>query len=221
MEKVEKIQYQAALAVTGTWQGSSRSKLYEELGWETLSDRRTSRRILQIHKIDNDKTPSYLKDKLPAHHRPQPGGNTPNTFHALRSRTNRYTSSFFPDAISSWNIVISHFTNMPTFDILKSHITSLFRPEAKKIFGIHDPLGIRYLFQLRVSLSPLRSHKKRHNFIDTISDICHCNQKNNLNHLGNQVQLYLYGHTDMSDTDNKAILLSTIKFIKDTRRFST
>ena len=40
MEKVERIQYQAALAVTGTWQGSSRTNLYEELGWESLSDRR-------------------------------------------------------------------------------------------------------------------------------------------------------------------------------------
>ena len=29
MEKVERIQYQAALAVTGAWQGSNRSKLYE------------------------------------------------------------------------------------------------------------------------------------------------------------------------------------------------
>ena len=33
--------------------------------------------------------------------------------------------------------------------------------------GIHDPSGLRYLFQLRVGLSPLRYHKKRHNFIDT------------------------------------------------------
>ena len=30
MEKVERIQYQAALAVTGAWQGSSRSKLYDD-----------------------------------------------------------------------------------------------------------------------------------------------------------------------------------------------
>ena len=30
MEKVERIQYQSALAITGTWQGSSRTKLYEE-----------------------------------------------------------------------------------------------------------------------------------------------------------------------------------------------
>ena len=60
MEKVEKIQYQAALAITGTWQGTNRSKLYEELGWETLSERRTCRRILQVYKIENKKTPSYL-----------------------------------------------------------------------------------------------------------------------------------------------------------------
>ena len=252
MEKVERIQYQAALAITGTWQGSSRSKLYEELGWESLSDRRRSRRVLQVHKIDNDKTPSYLKDKLPTHHRPQPGGDALNTFHELRCRTNRYTKSFFPDAISSWNIFISHFANMPKFNSLKTHITSFFRPKTKSIFGIHDPLGIHYLFQLRVSLSSLKSHKKRHNFIDTFSDTCLCNQgvedtshflfecryyatqratlaasviqillKNNLNHLGNQMRLYLYGHVSMSDTDNKAILLSTIKYIKDTRRFST
>ena len=62
MEKVERIQYQAALVVTGTWSGSPRSKIYEKLGWESLSDRRTGRRVLQIHKIFNNKSPSYLKD---------------------------------------------------------------------------------------------------------------------------------------------------------------
>ena len=48
MEKGERIQYQAALAISGGWHGSSRSKLYEELGRETPSDRRMCRRILQI-----------------------------------------------------------------------------------------------------------------------------------------------------------------------------
>ena len=36
MEKPERIKYQSAIAVTGAWQGSRRSKLYEELGWESL-----------------------------------------------------------------------------------------------------------------------------------------------------------------------------------------
>ena len=53
MEKVERIQYEA-LAITDAWQGSSRSKIYDELGWETPSDRRKCRRVLQIHKIINN-----------------------------------------------------------------------------------------------------------------------------------------------------------------------
>ena len=62
MEKAERIHYQAALVITGAWQGSNRSKLYDELGWECLSDRRWCRRILQIHKIVNN-WPCYLKNK--------------------------------------------------------------------------------------------------------------------------------------------------------------
>ena len=80
MEKAEKIQYQAVLAITGAWQGSSRSKLYEELGWESLSDRRWCRRILQVHKIVNNKTPFYLKNKLPRHRRPLYRQNNTTTF---------------------------------------------------------------------------------------------------------------------------------------------
>ena len=57
MEKVERIQYQSALAISGAWQGSSRTKLYEELGWKSLADRRMGRCILQIHKIFNNKIP--------------------------------------------------------------------------------------------------------------------------------------------------------------------
>ena len=52
MEKTERIQYQATLAVTGAWQGSCRSKLDGELGWESSSGRRWCRRILQIHKCE-------------------------------------------------------------------------------------------------------------------------------------------------------------------------
>ena len=170
MEKAERIQYQAALAVTGAWQGSSRSKVYEELGWESLSDRRWCRRIIQIHKIVSNNTPSYLKDKLPRHRQPlySQRNNNDNIFHEIRCRSSRCMNSFFPDAITSWNNVISHFDRIPSINILKNHIFSLIRPKGKNIFGIHDPLGLRYLLQLRVGLSLLRYHKKCHNFIDTL-----------------------------------------------------
>ena len=44
----------------------------------------------------------------------------------------------------------------------------------KSIFNIHDPTGVKRLFQLRVGLSPLRHHKKKYNFRDTPTDICRC-----------------------------------------------
>ena len=46
-------------------------------------------------------------------------------------------------------------------------------------------------------------------------------QKYNLNHLGNQSNLYLYGHQTINFADNRKILLSTIKYTKETRRVST
>ena len=47
-------------------------------------------------------------------------------------------------------------------------------PEEKSIFNTYSQ-DLRYLYQLRVGLSPLRAHKHRHNFLDTPSDICTCN----------------------------------------------
>ena len=150
MERAERIQYQAALTVTGTWQGSNRSKLYEELGWESLSDRRWCRRILQIYKIEYNMTPPFLKNKLPRHRRPLYRQNNNNTFHEIKCKSYRYMNSFFPDGITSWNNVITHFKTIPSINILKDHILSLIRPEKKHYYGIYDPIGLRHLFQLRV-----------------------------------------------------------------------
>ena len=109
MEKVERIQYQAAFAITGAWKGSSRSKIYEELGWESLSDRRNCRRVLQICKIMNKNTLSYLKEELPPNRRKMFSGKGRTTFHIIICKSNRYMNSFFPDAIVSWNVFMEIF----------------------------------------------------------------------------------------------------------------
>ena len=62
MEKLESVQYSAALAVTGTWRGTSRERLYNELGWESLSSRRWSRRLILLYKFINNLTPDYTRD---------------------------------------------------------------------------------------------------------------------------------------------------------------
>ena len=106
MAQIEKIQYQAALAVTGAWQGSNRSQINEEVGWESLSDRGMARRILQIYKIINVMTP-YLKGKLPPNKRPYLfSADISNTLREIRCRSSRYMNSFFPNGVASWNIII-------------------------------------------------------------------------------------------------------------------
>ena len=48
------------------------------------------------------------------------------------------------------------------------------RPANKTLFNIHCPNYIKWIFQLRVGLSPLKAHKKHHNFNDTPDDTCSC-----------------------------------------------
>ena len=45
MNLIEQVQYKAALIVSGCWQGTILEKLYNDLGWEFLSERRWSRRM--------------------------------------------------------------------------------------------------------------------------------------------------------------------------------
>ena len=51
-EKIECLQYNAALAITGAIKGSFKEKLYQELGFESLKDRRWMRKLfIQGHII--------------------------------------------------------------------------------------------------------------------------------------------------------------------------
>ena len=68
MDKLEFIQYSAAPAITRIWRGTSRHKLYLELGWDSLNSRRWSRRLTLFHKILNNLTPLYTKEPAPSPH---------------------------------------------------------------------------------------------------------------------------------------------------------
>ena len=64
-EKLESIQYNACLAITGAIRGTSSEKLYQELGLESLKSRRWFRKLCHFYKILNEKSSSYLLDLIP------------------------------------------------------------------------------------------------------------------------------------------------------------
>ena len=55
--KIERVQYNAALAITGAIRGTSQTKLYHELGLESLKFRRWMRRLCMFYKIKTLKLP--------------------------------------------------------------------------------------------------------------------------------------------------------------------
>ena len=71
MTKIESVQYEAAAAITGTWQGTSRIKLYDQLGLGNSFSRANHPEYQMLITI-------YSEERL---------------------RTNRCKKSFLPDGI--------------------------------------------------------------------------------------------------------------------------
>ena len=174
MRALESIQYQAGLAVTGAWKGSSTQKIYDELGWESLHHRRYFRRITQFFKIMNDLTPQYLVDPVPMPRRHLFGRHPSNDLYEFSCRNQRFQNSFYPDSVICWNKLSPETRKIDTLKQFKDNILKGIKPEAKSIFNLHDPVGVKFIYQLRVGLSPLKEHKNRHNFLDTPCGLCTC-----------------------------------------------
>jgi hypothetical protein len=64
---LESVQVEASRIITGLRINSSKSKLYEELGWELLYKRREKHKLILMYKIINGHTPNYLSDLVQAY----------------------------------------------------------------------------------------------------------------------------------------------------------
>ena len=172
MDLVERVQYKAALIVSGCWQGTSRSKLYEELGWESLSNRRWLRRLIVFYKIKNGLAPSYLSDFIPQR-------NEINMVLRNRSniipftRTQRYENSFFPYTIKAWKNLDNEAKSKPSVESFKRYVNSNYiKSPGNPFFGISDSFGVKLLTKIRVNFSDLRDHRFHHNFNCRIPVCC-------------------------------------------------
>ena len=61
----KKIQLEAARIATGTTKLVSVQKLYNEIGWETLDDRRRKHKLVLFYKMYNDIAPSCFSSLVP------------------------------------------------------------------------------------------------------------------------------------------------------------
>ena len=120
------------LLFTGCIRGTSREKLYSESGLMSLYDRRT------FH------APNYLTQFIPV--------SRPNKYYIV-PRTNKYKFSFFPHCVSAWSNLSKLISGSPSLSIFKSRYLKFFNQQQNSIYGVHNPIGLKYVTRLGTALS--------------------------------------------------------------------
>ncbi len=199
INKLESIQYNAALAITGAIRGSSKERIYQELGLESLSDRRWYRRMCTLWKIINGLSPEYLKKYLPG----LQSSRNPirqNLFRVFPRSTAYYGNSFFPYSIDQWNKLDPEIRNIKTISSFKNALLKFIRPSPSQIYNINDFVGLKLLTRLRLNLSHLNEHKFLHNFHDTLNPLCSCSLEiESLTHFMLHCPFYINPRTTLND----------------------
>ena len=163
-KRLEDTQYSAALAVSGAWRGTSKCKLYEELGWENLYHSRWHRRLTHFFKPRQSGSPLYLYNLIPPEREVNYNLRRIHVFDQRVERTNRYANTYFQNCPKEWNQLDVTLQSSQTISEFKRRLIQLVRPPKRSMFNIRDLDGVKLLTRLRVEFSDLRSHRFRHNF---------------------------------------------------------
>ncbi len=123
----------------------------------------------------NNLLPEYTTDPIPETQQPHYSLRNQDVIERIRARTEKLRYSFYPNCLSEWNDLGSGIRLEKSVAVFKKKLISLIRPPLKPVLGIHDPLGLSYLTQLRVGLSKLCFRKFKHNFRDTVNPMCPTN----------------------------------------------
>ena len=147
--KIEKAQHDAALPITGTIRGTSREKLYAELGLESLKFRRQFRKLACFHKVQSTGLSKYLLQLIPTNFLSYILGKPLNIPHYY-CRTDIFKNSFFPNVLNEWNKLDEKIKGPTSFSSFKASLLKMGHPHANCTYRIHKLIRIRHhtLFRL-------------------------------------------------------------------------
>ena len=134
-------------------------KLYQELGLESLQNRRKLRRLSLFYKIYNGQRLLHLYNLIPA----KTPGNYPlrnvKEIPVIKVKHTFFENYFFPTTITKWNNLDYSLFSAPSINAFKQTVLKFIRLGPNKIFNIYNPHGLKFLTRLRLDLSHLRGHK--------------------------------------------------------------
>ena len=119
-EKLELFQYKGSLAIAGAIRGTSKEKLYQEVGFESHKHRLWFSKLCNFHKIFKNQSPRFHYELLPFK----------TTYYNTRSsnlpllniRYNFFKTLLFPSAAIDWNNLDLSIRNSANLSILKKSI---------------------------------------------------------------------------------------------------
>ncbi len=178
--RVEQIQRRAAVICTGAFRITSYTRLLEELGWNTLDERRAMARRILLYKMNHKLVPDYLSNLVPQTVADRVGNyvlRNSGDFTCIRTKKAMFYNSFLPKTIREWNNNESAwrgFDFSPSVDSFKSNYKKLLHRTSNKHYNIELENGSIHHSRLRMGLSHLRAHLFHYNLID--NPICQfCN----------------------------------------------
>lgn len=167
---LEDIQVEAARIITGLRCNSSRTKLYDELGWDLLQTRRKIHKLILLFKIINGLSPQYLYELLEPYRPPVHTYNLRTSYAQFKIpqiRTTSYMDSFFPSTVKQWLDLPDHIRNASSISTFKSILTSYFCRKSNELFNFGTRKYHILHCQLRNNANMLMADMYNHGLSET------------------------------------------------------
>ena len=172
--RLENIQYRAGKIVTGALHYSSKEKLNQELGWETIVERGNMLSLNIFHKIHLHETRPLIRTCMPKLDiykscvTRSKGGYIP-----FKPKDDKFNTSFFVNTLKIWNNLPPDIQHKDVYDF-KLSVKEYIKPQKYKHFSRGNKLSNILLTRIRVGRSELNQHKFTIGLVDSPECSCHC-----------------------------------------------
>jgi hypothetical protein len=239
-KSLEKCQKEFARIVSGARKGTSTVKLYEELNWPSLEERRNNSTLLFMHKLYYNESPDYLSALLPTQTDSSYNLRKRDVIPQVRARTEKHRKSLIPHGIRLWNQLPSSIQSIENIRDFKKAVCKskpgkeLYNVGSRRLQVLHAQLRMgcsvlaKHLCDIHVKESPLcyacnKVEDCKHFFLDCKLYIsARTKLRNDLSVMGSlHVDILLYGDPYLSLKENTSIFVAVHEYIINTGRFDT
>ena len=234
-DKLENVQLEAARVVTGANKLCSIVKLYNDTGWDSLSERRRKHKIIKFHEMVHSQTLEYISELVPQQLNQLHNYNTRrnNNIQTINCRTSYYKNSFLPSSVNEWNSLPDDIKSSSKY-VLKQYLKN--NRTVPKYYNYGNRRRQVLHARLRLNCSSLNEHLFNKNLV--ASNRCTCGQVETVKHYFFDCNIYqnirtrtintlprvntnilLHGNTQLSTEENEHIFEIVQTFIADSGRF--